>query len=142
MIYKVQKNVDKDLFDCRPKHKYCIFFTKNKSLFFEPICGYCKIWQMLWCPFGKHVWVHCFVAKIQSLFLMLIWRYCKCGQNKHIIVAKTITWFWICTFANRIKYCAYNQVNWITMLSTFERILPCIHNIDVDRLKHNESSTL
>jgi hypothetical protein len=33
-------------------------------------------------------------------------------------------------------------VNWITILGTFERILPCIHNFDVDGLKHNESLAL
>ncbi len=37
MIYQVQKNVNQYLFDCRPKHKYHIFFTKNKSLFYRPI---------------------------------------------------------------------------------------------------------
>jgi hypothetical protein len=41
-----------------------------------------------------------------------------------------------------MKYYAYNKVNWITILGTFERILPCIHNFDVDVLKHNESLAL
>ncbi len=30
----------------------------------------------------------------------------------------------------------------MTILGTFEKILPCIHNFDVDRLKHNESLAL
>jgi hypothetical protein len=37
--------------------------------------------------------------------------------------------------ANIVKYYAYNQVNWIIILSNFEKILPCIHNFDDDGLK-------
>ncbi len=48
----------------------------------------------------------------------------------------------ICTFANRIKYYVHNQINRITILGTFEKNLPYIHNFDVDGLKHNESSAL
>jgi hypothetical protein len=35
----------------------------------------------------------------------------------------------MCTLANRIKYCAYNQINWIIILGIFEKILRCIHNL-------------
>jgi hypothetical protein len=59
---KCKKHVSEYQFDCRLK---CMYFSSQKKSFCGPICGYCKIWQMLWCySFGTHVWVHCFVAKI------------------------------------------------------------------------------
>ncbi len=43
MIYQIKKHVSQYLFDCRPTHMYCIFFTKNESFFCRLICLYCKI---------------------------------------------------------------------------------------------------
>ncbi len=42
MIYQVQKNVNQYLFDYRPKHSCCIFFTKNKSSFVDLYVGIAK----------------------------------------------------------------------------------------------------
>jgi hypothetical protein len=44
---------------------------------------------------------------------------------------RTLIQIIIYTLANKIEYCAYNRVNWITIWGIFEKILPCIHNFDV-----------
>jgi len=74
MIYQVQETCESISYYW-PKHEYFILFTKNKSqVFCIPICGYCKIWQMLWrCSFWDTCASIAFVGKIESFFLMTIY---------------------------------------------------------------------